>query len=264
MIIDVAIPTRNSEGVLENTLNRLAAAERNSDAEIGTVLIEDAEFNSQSRLSAIDHHGLTLEIRASGRNLASARQALIRRVETEWVLFLDDDVRIPDTYLSDLIQWTEPERVGAVHGRTHTQNTHTPTRLSQQSDRGTAHATLVRRAAVEQVTFPPDLTLFTGPFLRRYVESQQYKWILDHQAEFTHPPRNRHSPSWLEGELAGVYDFATFPQIANSVFRAVSLSQNPIPHTLRALGWIAGRLQPAPPFVPNPDTLTDESMSPDR
>lgn len=243
--IDVAMPTYDSADVLEGTLQRLADSEAASSVSVDTLILVDNESTDGTREIArecAEEAGWDLEIRSEPCSLPRARELAIEAVDTEWFLFLDDDVRLSESYLRDLADATAPI-VGGVQGRRESRTEHPSTWVRRRARRGGTHAILVRRAAVEDVSIPPDLTVLEDEYIRRHVEEHGYLWVFNHRARFAHASQDRHPIGWQEGFLAGKYDLKPFHEVALNVPFSLASGRNPLPHAKRAVGWVAGRLR---------------------
>lgn len=241
--IDVAVPTHESGSVLGGTLRRLARAERASSVTVSRLIVVDDESDDDTRdvaRTAADANGWEPIVVSRPSTLPEAREIAIDRVETEWFLFLDDDVRISETYLADATGAVAPV-VGAVQGRKTTRGEHNTDWVRRRARRGGTHATLLRRKAIEGMLYPDDLLVLEDEYTRRHVEDNGFLWIFNHQARFDHASQERHPIGWQEGYLGGKYGLSQFHTVVLNVPFALSEGRSPIPHAERAIGWIAGR-----------------------
>jgi len=242
--IDVAMPTAESGGVLDGTLERLRAAVEAADVRVAQLVLIDDESTDDTRNAARRHAeeaGWQTTIRSLPCSLPRARELAIDAVDAEWFLFLDDDVRLTDDYLEQMLNATAP-MVGGVQGRKASRTEDPSDWVKRRSRRAGTHATLLRRDAVEGVSFPPDLHVLEDEYLRRYVESRGYVWVFNHQARFEHANQERHPIGWQEGYLGAKYDLSRFQDVALNVPYAAATGRNPFPHAKRTAGWIAGRI----------------------
>ncbi len=242
--IDVAMPTHRSEPVIGETLDCLSRAERESAIEIEQLVLVDD--NSADGTLAVAHdrseeHGWTLTEIVAETSLPEARKRAIRAVTADWFLFLDDDVRLTEHYLDHMLDAVAP-LVGGIQGRKVSRTENPSDWVQRRSRRAGTHATLLRRDAVEGVSFPPDLHVLEDEYLRRYVESRGNVWVFNHRARFEHANQERHPIGWQEGYLGGKYDLSRFQDVALNVPFAALTGRNPLPHARRATGWLAGRL----------------------
>ena len=244
--VDVAIPTSESGSVLEETLERLARAEETAAVTVSRLVVVDNESEDDTReiaRAAADANDWEPIVVTRSSTLPEAREIAIDRVDAEWFLFLDDDVRIPRSYLSDVAEAVAPI-VGAVQGRkTATgSDVHNTDWVRRRARRGGTHATLIRRDAIEGVSYPEDLLVLEDEYTRRHVENGGFLWIFNHQARFEHASQERHPIGWQEGYLGGKYGLSQFHTVALNVPFALWKRRSPAPHAKRALGWIAGQL----------------------
>lgn len=241
--IDVAIPTHESGSVLDETLKRLARAERASSVAVSRLIVVDDESDDDTRAigrAAAAANGWEPVVMSRPSTLPQAREIAIEHVETEWFLFLDDDVRLSETYLADAAEAVAPA-VGAVQGRKTTSASRNTDWVRRRARRGGTHATLLRREAIEGMLYPDDLLVLEDEYTRRYVEDNGFLWIFNHQARFDHASQERHPIGWQEGYLGGKYGLSQFHTVALNVPFSLTEGRSPIPHAKRALGWIAGR-----------------------
>lgn len=242
--IEVAMPTHESANVLEGTLDALARSSDRSEVPIERLLIVDDESDDGTEEIAVDcaeRYDWELEFVSRPTTLPEARTIAIDRVRTDWFLFLDDDVRVSGPYLGQLCELRTPA-IGAVQGRKRSREEQNTDWVRRRARRGGTHATLCRREAVEDVTFPDDLAVLEDEYLRRYVEDAGYLWIFNHQARFEHESQDRHPIGWQEGFLAGKYGLKAFHECALNVPFAAVDGRSPVPHAKRTAGWVTGYL----------------------
>lgn len=239
--IDVCMPTWNSGAVLTKTLDRLAESEAAAPIRIERLIVIDNRSTDETveiARSQAGEHGWELVVHSTELPLNRAREAAIDRVQTEWFLFLDDDVRLTGQYLTTLADAVAP-LVGGIQGRKGSSGDNAKW-VRWRSHRAGTHATLIRTAAVRSLTFPPDLVVLEDEYLRQHVEAAEYLWVFNHQARFTHVNQQRHPASWTEGILGGKYGLGTFCLQARAVPAAVLDGRLPVGEAVRATGWIVG------------------------
>lgn len=241
--IDVAIPTYESGAVLDGTLERLARAEEAASLTVSRLVVVDNESDDDTReiaRTAADVNGWEPVVTSRPSTLPEARELAIDRVESEWFLFLDDDVRLSESYLDDVAGAVAPA-VGAVQGRKATRNERNTDWVRRRARRGGTHATLVRRSTVEDLSYPDDLLVLEDEYTRRHVEDDGYLWVFNHRARFEHASQERHPIGWREGYLGGKYGLSQFHTVALNVPFSLANGRSPAPHAERTLGWVAGR-----------------------
>jgi hypothetical protein len=123
--------------------------------------------------------------------LLEARWRAIQRVETEWFLFLDDDVLLCDGWFEEALKYMRDERVGAIQGREFIYGFgekwdsalnrfrwSKPDREYRLGDRGTCVNTLIRTEAVKDWN-PPCLNLnaYEDFLITQHVIGKGYKWL---------------------------------------------------------------------------------------
>lgn len=255
MEVDICIPTLNSEKVIEGALSSVRRAETDCDVTVGTLRIVDSKSTDRTvsiAESLAEKYGWSLDLQIHDLNLPGAREELISRVETEWFLFLDDDVRLPANYFDVMHDCIAP-KIGGIQGRN-------ASKLKNDSDvrgisdipasptdwvrkrafRGGTHATFIRTIAARSVEFPPDLVVWEDEYLRRQVESQGYLWIFNHQAIFEHEIQERHKPGWNSGYLQAKYRLRPFWHVVLNLPYALLTGKSPIGYIMMIFGYIQG------------------------
>lgn len=243
--IDVVMPTKESAGVLGRTLDTLANSKDHADIEIARLVVIDDQSEDNTREIAREkaaEYGWELDLVAKSLSLPLAREVGIKRVQSEWFLFLDDDVRLAETYLREQMRTIAPA-IGAIQGRKAGRDGENTDWVRRRARRGGTHATLIRHKAVVGVSFPDDLHVLEDEYLRRRVEDRGYLWVFHHGARFEHINVGRHPIGWQEGYLAGKYGLKPFSELALNVPFAVLTGRNPLPHLKRAAGWMGGCLE---------------------
>jgi glycosyltransferase involved in cell wall biosynthesis len=243
--IDVAIPTKESEPVIEQTLRELHKSVIESpDVSLNQLLIVDDESNDRT-VEYIDtvcsELGWASELVVEESSLTEARERLISMVDTDWFLFLDDDVRLHSGYLDSHARCIA-ENIGAIQGRKSSRTEHPTDWVRRRARRGGTHATLLRTSAVDGIEYPDDMTLLEDEWTRRFIEDRGYLWLFNHAARFDHANLGRHPTGWEEGRIAGKYGLAPFHQYALNVPYSLVAKRSPVPHLLRTLGWLYGRV----------------------
>jgi glycosyltransferase involved in cell wall biosynthesis len=151
-------------------------------------------------LPAVNAHHWRLD---STSPLSHAREKLIQQSDTEWILFVDDDITWSPETLDRMLQAIDPH-TGAIDTQILDRGT-TPHFTTSRVTRGWLGFTLVRREAVED-WHPPALQRFEDEHLRRHIIKKgfQYKRILD-IAPVSHdyaPGRPTNHDNFLDGQGA--------------------------------------------------------------
>jgi glycosyltransferase involved in cell wall biosynthesis len=236
------MPTKNSEAVLRGTLKNLAEAAEYAGINIGTLIVVDGESEDKTCeivQDFVQDTEWTLDLVCRPSTLPEAREIAINRVESEWFLFLDDDVRLNQDYLENLTSASAP-LIGGIQGRRDIHKEHPSDWVRFRSHRAGTHATLIQHKTVHNVSFPSDLLILEDEYLRRHIEKKGYLWVFNHQAEYTHRNQWRHPIGWQEGYLGGKYGLSQFHHLLLSVLHAIINCNDPVPGAKRAAGWIAG------------------------
>lgn len=246
MNIDVAIPTFESVDVVGDSMDALRRSEESDETtlSIGRVINVDkmsGDGTVREMEDRCSRYGWEYVNISDGCPLPKARERAIEEIETEWFLFLDDDVRIGEEYLAVLENAIAPG-VGAIQGRKTSRTEPNSDWVRRRARRGATHAVLIRREAVEGVHIPEDVVVLEDEYLRRAVDNRGFLWVFHHQARFSHDPVGRHPIGWDEGWVGGRYGLSAFHTVALNVPFSIATGRNPIPHINRLAGWVAGSM----------------------
>jgi len=125
--------------------------------------------------------------------LSHARRDLLRQADTEWSLFIDDDVRWKTESLVDLVNSTLDPNLGAVEtqiiddpqGPNSAQMHHGPHFSSERVTRGWTGFTLVKSFACKDWN-PPAVNTYEDESLRRFLANKKLRWIRNMNISVTH------------------------------------------------------------------------------
>jgi glycosyltransferase involved in cell wall biosynthesis len=236
------MPTWNSEEVLAQTLDCLAGSAERSSATIRRIVLVDNRSSDETvplAQAKADEHGWDLVVVREDASLPKAREIAIRNVDASWFLFLDDDVRITEDYLSELLNSVAPS-VGAVQGRK-VSSAGPPWEWTQRRVyRGGTHATLIRTEAVRGVSIPEGVKVLEDEYIRRQVEGNGYLWVFNHQARFDHECMERHPLGVEQGYIAGKYGLMPFYSIVLMIGDALVSGKSPFGRIGLMIGWMVG------------------------
>jgi hypothetical protein len=152
--------------------------------------------------------------------LLEARWRAIQRVETEWFLFLDDDVLLCDGWFEEALKYMRDECVGAIQGREFIYGFgekwdsalnrfrwSKPDREYRLGDRGTCVNTLIRTEAVKDWN-PPRLNLnaYEDFLITQHVLKRGYKWLDVRLPSW-------HRRGWRKHFMAAVRDMRGLKQV---------------------------------------------------
>lgn len=124
--------------------------------------------------------------------------AVIKEVNEDWFLFLDDDVRVGPQYLASQINCIAP-LVGAIQGKKVSSSDDPSTWLPKRSYRGGTHATLIKTQLVKDIKFPNDLHVLEDQYLRTHIVENGMLWIFNRIAVFEHDNQERHDVDFQHG-----------------------------------------------------------------
>jgi glycosyltransferase involved in cell wall biosynthesis len=150
---------------------------------------------------------------SSKRPLSAARRELIRKVDTSWLLFLDDDIQITDRWVKAVIPFTNDPNVAAIEGRVtyvglgeRFDRDHKSfvekqgVRILSSHDRGFTHNTLIRTSVVGDWIPRRSKKCFEDLELTRHIQRKGRQWLRV-------PAGSYHVKSWPQvvrgGLLAG-------------------------------------------------------------
>ena len=247
MQIDVAMPTYGVDGeTLQSTLERLSKSVAASSFGMGRLVVDyrPADDNTPAIIDSwADETHSDYTLHTGERTLPESREFLMDKIETDWFLFLDDDVWLREDTLSQLHDSIAPS-VGAVQVR---KACHEDAQNGDWSKwrnvRGTTFATLIRTECVADCTIPPEITQLEDEYIRQHIENVHNKlWLFQHQAVIDHDNQGRHEINYAEGKLAAKYDLLPYDYVYGNVPYNILTRGNPIRHTMRAIGYTVGKL----------------------
>lgn len=246
-LIDIAIPTYGGETVIGDTLCRLKKSIEHSPFTINRIVVDYRP--KDDRTVAIitewcDTQDIAYTIYPDTRTLPESREFLCNQIETEWFLFLDDDVLLrPDT-LAHLHDSMAPA-VGAVQVRKGVhENAQNGDWSKWRNVRGTTFATLIRSDCVQDIDIPEEITQLEDEYMRQHIENEHNKlWLFNHQAVIDHDCQDRHEINFTEGVLAAKHGLLPYDYVFGNVPYNIFTWGHPWKHTKRALGYCYGHLR---------------------
>jgi len=196
--VDVVLLTKNSGHLLAKCLDSVYR-----NVPIKRLIVVDG-FSTDRTLGILDNfnrkYGNVSIVQMNGSR-AKARTEGIRRVSTEWFMFVDSDVLLSKNWFKN----TQPNLyggVGAVWGLNIDVLPNIKNRfilrlqcmLARQcfSMRGGTHDTLILRQAVEGIAIPEHLHTFEDAFIMQWVKERGYKALVGKDIYCLHykPPNN--------------------------------------------------------------------------
>jgi len=200
MQVDVVLLTKNSEHLLGKCLTSIY-----QNVPIRNLIVIDG-FSTDCTLEILEKfnckYGNVLLVQMEGSR-AKARTEGIRRVNTEWFMFVDSDVLLCKDWFKKA-QTDLASGVGAVWGLNVDvlPNVKNKRILKLQSMiarqcfklRGGMHDTLILRRAVEGIQIPEQLHAYEDAYIVRWVEEHGYKAVVGSDVYCLHykPPDNWH------------------------------------------------------------------------
>jgi glycosyltransferase involved in cell wall biosynthesis len=198
MQIDVVLLTKNSEHLL---LQCLASVYKN--VPVKTLIVIDG-FSTDRTLEILDKfnrkYGNVALFQMHGSR-AGARTEGIRRVSTEWFMFVDSDVLLCRDWFKKA-QKDISKGVGAIWGLNvdvipKIKNKRILTLQSIVARkafdlRGGMHDTLIFRKSVEDLRIPEHLHTYEDAYIVQHIESHDYKVVVGREISCLHykPPSN--------------------------------------------------------------------------
>lgn len=136
------------------------------------------------------------------RTLSIARSLLLRRADTDYVLFADDDVEFGPEHVKLLIDRITA-KIGAVESNP--QIPGFPIKRSERVTRGWTGLTLIRREAANDWN-PPPLMRYEDEHLRRHIIHNGFEWIRALDCLVIHHAEDRGVPGPMRLHWEDGYD----------------------------------------------------------
>jgi glycosyltransferase involved in cell wall biosynthesis len=179
--VDVVLLTKNSQHLLSKCLKRAY-----QNVPIKNLIVIDG-FSTDRTLEILEQFNRkysNVQLCQMKGSRAGARTEGIRRVTTEWFMFLDSDVLLSKDWFKKAVA-DLGDGVGAVWGLNIDllPNIRNKRILKMQMMvarrcfrlRGGMHDTLILREAVEGIKIPEELHLYEDAYIVRYIEDRGYK-----------------------------------------------------------------------------------------
>jgi len=187
--IDVCIPTWNSGRTLARCLERILG-----EIAVNRIIIVD-NFSGDDTVRIAEKFGAEMIQEKCG--IGKARQILIENVTTEYFAFIDSDAVLRKGWFKTVIKIMQSNpRIGAVGGLFFSDNPHERRfwemryRRVRTDDpmweRGYLIDTLIRKEAVEGISIPEWLTNYEDKYIRDYLVSRNYRWVVSKDASCDH------------------------------------------------------------------------------
>jgi glycosyltransferase involved in cell wall biosynthesis len=182
--IDVVVLTKNSEHLLDRCLTSVY-----ENVPVKNLIVVDG-FSTDRTLKIVNKinkaHGNVTVLNVNGSR-ASARQEGMRRVSTEWFMFVDSDVILGKDWVKKAEKYVKSE-VGAVWGVNldiipnfkDKRILKLQSLIARQcfSLRGGMHDTLIRREAVKDINIPEELHAYEDAYIINWIKGQGYKTVI--------------------------------------------------------------------------------------
>jgi glycosyltransferase involved in cell wall biosynthesis len=196
--IDVVVLTKNSEHILDKCITSIY-----ENIPVKNLIVIDG-FSTDRTLEIINEtsetHGNVEVLKVNGSR-ASAREKGIKKVSTDWFMFVDSDVIIGRDWFRKAEKNVKSD-VGAIWGVNIDviPNIRNKRALKLQSIiarqcfslRGGMHDTLIRRKAVEGIRIPEQLHAYEDAYIINWIKAKGYKTVIGDDVYCLHykPPTN--------------------------------------------------------------------------
>ncbi len=190
-LIDVVLLTkdslsRNDPGVFEESLESVK-----KEIPINRIIIVDA-FSEDGTIEMVRQKFQNVEVIQDQALRGKAREIGIKAVETEFFMFVDDDVILSPNWFDKALTYFDDEGVGAVWGVDHflTEGSRAGAiqlmskvrRLTQDEImirnfkiRGGTHDILIKTEAVKGIFIPEDLHIYEDAWIKEFIERKGLK-----------------------------------------------------------------------------------------
>ena len=156
--------------------------------------------NDMQTIHGLEYIPLNNLIIETSTPLALARKRAIQKVTTSWFAFIDDDVKIDESWFKTLASYTEKPNIGAVQGilcvkglgKKWDRALNEPSKKSiclKLGERGFTHNTLIRTELVRDWIPPLNLSAWEDYSLTQHILSKGYQWK-------TVPTKSNHEKTW--------------------------------------------------------------------
>ena len=196
--IDVVVLTKNSEHILDKCITSIY-----ENVPVKNLMVIDG-FSTDRTLEIINEtsetHGNVEVLKVNGSR-ARAREKGIKKVSTDWFMFVDSDVIIGRDWFRKAEKNVKSD-VGAIWGVNIDviPNIRNKRALKLQSIiarqcfslRGGMHDTLIRRKAVEGIRIPEQLHAYEDAYIINWIKAKGYKTVIGDDVYCLHykPPTN--------------------------------------------------------------------------
>jgi len=188
--VDVILLTKNSLSRNEKGIFDLCLQSLKKNVPISNLIVVDA-FSTDGTLKCIRKYFDDVKIIQSFALRGKARQIGITHVQTEFFMFVDDDVVLCENWFEKAIKLFQDPKVGAVWGVDIPRNVHLLNRAKLMAKvrrltipqilirnfkiRGGTHDILIRTNLVKDIAIPVDLHIYEDTYIKEYIESKGYK-----------------------------------------------------------------------------------------
>lgn len=188
--IDVVLITKNAythSKMFKNVLDTLYR-----EVPVSKLIIIDA-YSTDLTIPTVLQYPNVFLCQMKG-NRAVARQKGIELVETDWFLFLDDDVLLCPNWFTKASKYMKDPLVGLIWGWDKItdptarniikticflrKKTEYALQYKMFQERGGTHDTLIRLQAVKNIQIPLELHVYEDKFIKTFVQQKGYKTIV--------------------------------------------------------------------------------------
>jgi glycosyltransferase involved in cell wall biosynthesis len=187
--VDVVLITKNSAThtpIFERSLRSVYR-----EVPVKRLIVVDG-FSTDDTLKILERFP-KVEVHQLKGNRAVARQYGIGQVETDWFMFVDDDVILCKDWFKNAQKHMLPN-VGLIWGWDRVSNPHARNRIKVMyylrkideyhlmlrnfKKRGGTHDALIRKEAVKDIQIPPELHVYEDWYIKTHVERKGFKCVV--------------------------------------------------------------------------------------
>ena len=214
MRVDVVLLTKNSYSKQPQVFQRcLESIKKN--VPVNRIIVVDA-YSTDETIDVIKRYFDDVVVVRTRAYRGKAREIGIKLVETEYFMFVDDDVVLCDNWFNKAIKYFEKDpKVGAVWGVDIPCNPHTLNRVLTVAKvfryrdfrdrliencawRGGTHDILIRTDIVKDITIPNHLHIFEDWYIKTWIEKKGYKFVMTKDPYCLHFVKPCSRKSWEE------------------------------------------------------------------
>ena len=213
MKVDVVMLTKNSYSKQPKVFTRCLQSIK-ENVPVNRFIVVDA-YSTDETIDVIKKYLNDVVVVKSRAYRGKAREIGIKFVETEYFMFVDDDVILCKDWFKKAIRYFEDPKVGAVWGVDIPANPHvlnrvlTVTKVFRYKDfrdkliencrwRGGTHDILIRTEIVKDITIPNHFHIYEDWYIKSWIERKGYRFVMTKDPYCIHFVKNARRSDWLE------------------------------------------------------------------